>query len=256
MKIAIIGAGNVATVLGTKLKAAGHLILQIYSRTTPLQAQAIAAQLGANLINNFSQLTIEADVYLLSVSDHALPGIAQALQGINGIIVHTAGSVSIHVLNHTSDKYGVLYPLQSLRKEKTDYGSIPLLIDGNNDETLGVIKNLADSISNNVQHAIDDNRLRLHTAAVVVSNFTNHLYSLAASYCQQEGVDFSLLHPLISETAERLQQYAPAQMQTGPAIRNDAATITKHLELLTAYPHLQKLYEILTQSIQTMNNEQ
>jgi hypothetical protein len=39
-------------------------------------------------------------------------------------------------------------------------------------------------------------------------------------------------------------------LQTGPAIRDDSATIQKHLELLSSQPNLQKLYANMTESIQ------
>jgi hypothetical protein len=52
---------------------------------------------------------------------------------------------------------------------------------------------------------------------VIVSNFTNHLYALAAEYCKKERTDFSLLVPLIKEVAERIEIYEPESMQTGPA---------------------------------------
>jgi predicted short-subunit dehydrogenase-like oxidoreductase (DUF2520 family) len=69
-------------------------------------------------------------------------------------------------------------------------------------------------------------------------------------FCKKEGLDFKLLVPLIQETAQRLDTMSPAQAQTGPAIRNDTATIEKHLALLNNNPSLKMLYQALTQSIQ------
>ena len=37
---------------------------------------------------------------------------------------------------------------------------------------------------------------------------------------------------------------------TGPAIRHDQETIKKHIELLKEHPHIQKIYQLLTESIQ------
>jgi predicted short-subunit dehydrogenase-like oxidoreductase (DUF2520 family) len=92
--------------------------------------------------------------------------------------------------------------------------------------------------------------LKLHVAAVMVNNFTNHLYKLAEDYCKNEGLDFRQLIPLIEETAERLKTISPADAQTGPAIRHDAPTIEKHLIILEKYPHLKEIYKIMTESIQ------
>jgi len=46
-------------------------------------------------------------------------------------------------------------------------------------------------------------------------------------------INFNLLLPLISETANRLQYGSPGQMQTGPAIRNDIETIQNISEFST-----------------------
>ena len=253
MQVVIIGSGNVAHVLGGKLKTAGNSIRQIYSRNLH-QATLLANKLGSQPIDDFANLTLYADLYLLAVSDTAIPLVVAEMPLVSGLLVHTAGSVPMQVLEPAAQKYGVLYPLQSLRKEKTDYKDIPFLINGNTPECLAEIEAIAQMLSKQVQLADDDYRLKLHMTAVVVSSFTNHLYALAEEYCWKENTDFRLLQPLIEETATRMRQYAPLQMQTGPAIRGDEATIYRHLQLLENYPHLQQVYQQLTQSIQTMDN--
>ena len=97
--------------------------------------------------------------------------------------------------------------------------------------------------------ASDDQRLKLHLAAVIVNNFTNHLYALAADYCDNEQIDFKMLQPLIEETALRLREHLPRDVQTGPAIRKDMITIDKHLRILSEHPALKKIYLQMTDSI-------
>ena len=116
--------------------------------------------------------------------------------------------------------------------------------------TLQQLTTLANSISAQVITAGDEERLKLHVAAVFCNNFVNHLYVLMQQYCAAEGLDFNLLKPLIHETAERIETIAPTEAQTGPAIRHDATTISRHLAVLQNYPQLQKFYQLFTQSIQ------
>jgi hypothetical protein len=129
--------------------------------------------------------------------------------------------------------------LQSLRKENPDLQlDIPLLIDGNTPETIAAIEKFASTISSTVVPTPDTERLKLHVAAVFVSNFTNHLYTLAADYCSKEGLNFQMLFPLIIETALRLRNHLPADMQTGPAARR----ILPHLiNICGNYPFTQNL---------------
>ena len=111
------------------------------------------------------------------------------------------------------------------------------------------LKSFAATFSRNLTIAGDEERLKLHIAAVIVNNFTNHLYTLAADYCVKESADFTLLLPLVHETVNRLQYGYPGQMQTGPAIRGDSATISQHLLLLEQYPDLQRIYREMTENI-------
>lgn len=163
--------------------------------------------------------------------------------------MHTCGAVHKDVLKGSSAHYGVLYPLQSLRKENPHIPPVPFLVDGNTGFAKKEISLFAKTLSPVVSEANDEERMKLHVSAVVVSNFTNHLYALTKEFCDNEGVDFSLLLPLIHEVSLRLAYYAPAEMQTGPASRGDLQTIETHRDLLEKYPQLQNIYQLLSESI-------
>ena len=248
MKVVIIGSGNVATVLGRLFKKNNHTIIQVVSRNAG-HAELLAAEFGCPFSDNDGMIEPDGELYLVAVSDGALNGLNNSFRLGKKLVLHTAGSVSKDVLKDISVNYGVLYPLQSLRKEMDYTDDIPFLIDGNTNETLTMIEDFAKTISANVAKANDDERLKLHVAAVIVSNFTNHLYALAEDFCKQENIDFKLLAPLIKETAARTATQSPAAMQTGPAVRNDVFTLDKHLRLLTNYPKLKYIYLKLTDSI-------
>lgn len=249
MKVLIIGAGNVATVLGRLIKGAGHDIVQVVSRHME-SAALLAAELQCSAATSFANMNKDADIYIAAMSDASLNEIKENLSLGEQLIIHTAGSVPKEVLKGVSSNYGVMYPLQSLSKE--NYGSdvkLPLLIDASNEQALSQLEQLALSISPMVSTATDEQRLKLHVAAVVTNNFTNHLYSLAYDFCEKEKVDFGMLLPLIEATALRLRKQAPNTMQTGPAKRKDIITLDKHLRILNAYPQLRSVYLKMTDSI-------
>jgi predicted short-subunit dehydrogenase-like oxidoreductase (DUF2520 family) len=250
MNIVIIGSGNVAAVLGRKFKAAGHNILQIYSRNAKA-ATELAYEWDTESTNYKSLVNKNADVYLVAVSDDAIREVTDDLHLPGKVVAHTAASIPKEILSGSTAHYGVFYPLQSLRKESAGETEVPIFFDGSDEKTKRVLEQLAHSIAaEKVTEAGDDARLKLHVAAVVVSNFTNHLYTLAEEYCRKEGLDFSQLLPLIHETAERIKSLSPAGAQTGPAIRHDSETIQKHLALLKNHPRLKNIYVLLTESIQ------
>jgi predicted short-subunit dehydrogenase-like oxidoreductase (DUF2520 family) len=255
MKIVIIGTGNAATVLGKKLKNAGHSIIQVFGKNASAASQ-LAYALNTESTNYWSVVRTDADVYLVAVSDDAIGEVARHVHVPGKIAVHTAGSVSKDILKPMSHHYGVFYPLQSLRKEMETLPDIPVFIDGSDEVTRKTLEELAHSIADEHVVVADDNkRLKTHVAAVVVSNFVNHLYALAEDYCKKENIDFAELIPLIEETAMRLKNISPAKSQTGPAVREDRPTIEQHLALLDKYSQLKKIYAVMTESIASLRSQ-
>ncbi|MEQ1799300.1 MAG: DUF2520 domain-containing protein [Lacibacter sp.] len=248
MNIVILGSGNTATVLAKMMHVAGHSIVQVWSRNQEHAAE-LAKQVQSKAIHSLQEITTDADLCMIAVSDKAISEVAAELKLKKKVLVHTAGSVSMEVLKNASPNYGVLYPLQSLRKEMTDLPAVPFLIDGNSDDVKALLKDFALSLSDKVEVANDDARLQMHLAAVITSNFTNHLYAVTEEFCQKRQLDFNLLHPLIQEVANRLNQGRAIDMQTGPARRGDDETIQKHLHILKADEHLHDLYQLLSESI-------
>jgi predicted short-subunit dehydrogenase-like oxidoreductase (DUF2520 family) len=251
MNIVIIGTGNTATILSRKLKKAGHRIIQVFGRDASA-ASSLAYEMDTESTNYWSVIRKDADVYLIAVSDDAIAEVAKHLLVPGKVVAHTAASVSKDILKKISHHYGVLYPLQSLRKDMTELPDVPIFVDGNDEVAKKTLESLAHSIAGEkVAAAGDDARIKLHIAAVLVSNFTNHLYALAEEYCKKEGLDFQQLLPLIEETAGRVKSISPHQAQTGPALRHDKETIQKHLELLKDYPQIKNIYQLMTESIQS-----
>ncbi|HEY0433023.1 MAG TPA: F420-dependent NADP oxidoreductase [Chitinophagaceae bacterium] len=249
MDIVIIGTGNIATVLARRFQAAGHRITQIFGRNAA-SASALAYQFNTTSTSYWSVVRKDADLYLVAVTDSAIADVAEHLRLPGRVVAHTAAAVSKDVLRPVTAHFGVLYPLQSLRTDSLT-SSMPIVIDAADAVARATLTSLAASVSDQpVSEAGDEERLKLHVAAVFVNNFTNHLFKLAEEYCRDEGLDFSKLIPLIMETADRLKRGMPSGQQTGPAVRHDQETIDRHLATLAKYPRLQNMYRVLTKSIQ------
>ena len=248
MRIVLLGSGNVATVLGRLFKSSGHTVEQVYSRNID-HAMVLAWELQAIPTNDYRLLIPDANLYVAALSDTALYTLPDFLVLKKGLLVHTAGSVPMEVLEKSSANHGVLYPLQSLRKEMKAIPEIPFFIEANTADDLCLLEEFALTLSSSVTKTDSSTRMKWHISAVMVSNFTNMLYAVADDYCQKEGLDFLQLKPLIHETANRLGERAPAELQTGPAVRNDVSTIEKHLdELRHKHPEMAKLYASLSEA--------
>lgn len=248
MTVTIIGTGNVATVFSKLIFKSGYTIHQVYGRNK-LAAENISKSVKANAIDDIKKLNFISDIYLIALSDKAILSICKELQLNNKLVIHTAGSVSKEVLKNVSSNYGVLYPIQSIRKEMNLETRIPLLIDANNNNALILLEKFAANISKEINFGDDSQRLNLHCAAVFANNFVNYMYVQSAIICEENNLDFKLLQPLIEETAMRLRIKHPKEVFTGPAIRKDYETIQKHQHALEKQPKLLEFYNNITKMI-------
>ncbi len=252
MEIVIIGAGNVATHLSKALLKAGNSIKLIYSKTE-VSAKTLAKELNVNYTTNVELIDNEADLYIFAVSDNAIADLALNLDIKSKNVVHTAGSVPLSVFNGAKN-YGVFYPLQTFSKSReVNFKEVPLCIEANNSEFNQTLTELASKISESVWQIDSVKRKQLHLSAVFACNFVNHMYALAKELIGQEEIDFEILHPLIKETAIKATTMEPKLAQTGPALRNDTESLEKHLELLSSYPEIQKIYRTISESIWLFN---
>ncbi len=249
ISISIIGSGNVATQLGLILHSEGYMINQVYSQSKK-NASLLAKKLKAEAITDFKKLSKDSSIYIIAVKDDAIESVAKQLKLTNQIIVHTSGSVSMDVLKKSSKNYGVFYPLQTFSKEKlANFKVIPVCIEANNSSTSTTLEYFAKSISSNVQKTNSEQRKKIHLAAVFACNFSNHLYAIAEQLLSKNKLSLDLLKPLIEETANKIKENKPSKVQTGPASRNDKKTMSAHLKLLSKEKDLQKLYNLLSESI-------
>jgi predicted short-subunit dehydrogenase-like oxidoreductase (DUF2520 family) len=248
MRIVIIGSGNVATHLARAFKHADQLVSQVWSRSLK-NAEALAVQVAADAINDFAHLDHTADLYLVAVKDEAIAGIADQLGSLTGVVVHTSGSTSMVVLK-SLNRYGVFYPLQTFSKQKAlDLSQMPICLEANTVEVMQLLSQTAALITTASFQVDSEQRKILHLAAVFACNFSNHLYQIGYSILEQHGLDFAMLKPLIMETAQKVQDAVPFEVQTGPAIRADETTMAQHLSLLNEQPELQNIYKTLSNSI-------
>lgn len=247
MDIIIIGSGNVATHLATGLHKAGHNIVGICGRNAG-NSQALAQKVDAKTFEQLSQIPADADFYLICISDDNIATVAGQMPTVNGIVAHTAGSVGIEAVSRFRH-HGVLYPLQSFSKSRAiELGNVPFCIEGDNAETESALTQLASTLSANVQLLTTAQRRQLHLAAVFASNFANCMYAEAEQIMQDCGLSFSMLEPLVMETAGKAFSLGPTNAQTGPARRGDMKVMDRQRQLLPT-ENLKKMYSFVSQQI-------
>ena len=277
MKIVLIGAGNLATHLGKALHAAGHDMLQVFSRTMQ-SAEILASLLDAEPLTDIAQVRDDADVYIFSVKDSALvqlvaqlcrheadglgeDGAVNALRKAKKgeherVFLHTAGSMPMSVFKGMAQHYGVLYPMQTFSKQReVDFSIIPCFVEANDEFAQKQIDGMAREISGRVYQLSSEDRKYLHLSAVFACNFANHCYAISQELLEEHGIPFDVMLPLINETAAKVHEMKPKDAQTGPAVRYDENVIDKQSKLLENHPHFKKVYDSMSKSIHGLNAE-
>lgn len=257
MNVVSIGAGNLAASLIPALHESGNKIEQVYSRTIGAAA-TLAATVDATAVDDINRICTTADIYIISVTDTALPHVAGQLAGHleskaqkdkpAPLIVHTAGSVSIDVI--PAMHRGVIYPMQTFSKQRrVDFSQIPVFVEATSRDDEQLLVDLSETISADVRTLNSSDRRYLHLAAVFCSNFTNHCYALAEEILANHGISFNLMLPLIDEVTAKVHHLNPQKAQTGPAARHDKAVVQAHIDLLADQPHIQHIYKLMSESI-------
>jgi len=224
MNIAIIGQGNVGLLLYQALFTE-HAVTS-YGRDLPREED------------------LEVDLIIIAVPDDAVADVASKYP--NTLTAHTAGAVPML----KGPNAAVLYPLYSFSKNtKVDWSKVPLLLETRSQGHRMILEDVAETLSDHRYWISSAQREKLHVAAVMVNNFTNHLYTLAEAYCEERELPFEVLHQIMLQGPEKAVEYGPKKAQTGPAVRGDQGTLNAHMETL-GESELAILYQLLSESIQ------
>lgn len=245
IRIGILGTGNVATHLFRAFMNLEDVeVVQIVGRNKNA-LQRFEGQ--TDTTTDFTKIS-DADIFVIAVNDGAIFQVSEYLRDKKGLVVHTSGSVSMDALSDCG-RYGVFYPLQTFSKDREmDMDSVPFFLEADDEADLNILRELAGRISGKVYEVDSDQRKALHLAAVFVNNFTNHLYHIGKEICDEKGLPFDILQPLIRETVDKIEQFSPYDAQTGPARRGDSETIAMHLKQLENSGY-KEVYEGLSESI-------
>ena len=254
MKIAIIGSGNVAYHLIKALSQSAASLFVHARNTSALRILKLEFP-SITLLSTYDLTSIDADIIIISVKDDVLNDVFQQYTySAKTLIVHTSGTQTLE--NGSLHQHiGVFYPLQTFsRANIVQWTNTPILIEANSDQNLELLESAAKLLSAPYFETNTEQRKYIHLAAVLTSNFANHLIGKAASILEKQSIDYHILQPLVEATIKKAFATHPFEVQTGPAIRNDVSTINKHVILLKEDRILQNIYENVSESIQKTGN--
>ena len=256
--ITLIGSGNVATWIAQRLQGNSRFpITQVYSRKLK-HAQSLAELLNAEAIDDIRQLNLDNQIFIFALADKAYADILPQLPFILPAAYLTSGTVSCQCLKDYADHYGVIYPLQTFTKtQDMSTLEVPLCLEYHEDSTkeptlpsveYNQMHSLARELSPNCYEVSEQQRARMHVAAVFACNFSNAMHNIAYNLLKENDLPFELLMPLLRQTVAKLEKMTPAEAQTGPAARHDENVMQAQMESLND-PKVKEIYRIMSDFI-------
>jgi len=240
--LSIIGAGRLGTALALALSARGYSIKSVVARRAQKARYAAGLLDGKPQVLAAKQLSSlrPADVFLITVPDDQIAGVAAQLSGLefDATALHTSGALSADVLAPLRERgwhTGSIHPLISVSDTDTTFDGTFWSVEGDA-AALRTGKAIVRELGGHSFSIRSEDKPLYHAAAVMVSGNVVALFDVALEMLMQCGIDRktarAILLPLIASTVRSLQAKDPAQALTGTFSRGDLETVKRHLAAL------------------------
>ncbi|TNE49680.1 MAG: DUF2520 domain-containing protein [Deltaproteobacteria bacterium] len=263
----LLGAGRLGTALAQSFLTQGLPLLGLWNRKPPQnQHTSLSYSLGPLPV----ALLKKADLLLLTVSDAAIPQLAQRLleqQAVRPgqVILHCSGRSPSRVLQPLAQAgcdIGRMHPLQPVTQNPPEgqlFKGAAVGVEGT-DTAVALATQLAEMLGGSIFSLQGTNPALYHAAAVMASNYVVSLSHLACQLMEASGVQaepLPLLLPLMKLAVNNLEQQGLPEALTGPISRGDLPTIEEHVQALREHrPDLLPLYTQLAQATVSLAQEQ
>jgi len=278
--IGVIGVGRLGTALCASLARAGLPLAAIADRNrgrAEKLARALAATYGCKAqAADISSMTACGDIVFIATPDGAIAATAAELAWQRGqTAVHVSGAETLLALApaaHAGASRASFHPLNTFAAVSWDEPSLAFAADTLASSYVALaaddaaaerkLRKMASLISRGCFTVREDDRALYHASAVFVSNFVTGLVGASLSlwrtigYSEREALAF--MAPLVTSACANTLRLGPLQALTGPAARGDVATVTKHIEALSALTSEEgnpELYRALTLALLPLAKE-
>ena len=214
--IRIIGPGRAGTSLAAALSAHGWDVVGFLGRRDDLADAAHGV-----------------DVLVIATPDDAVASVAAAVRPAAGTtVVHLSGSLGLDALAPHPLR-AALHPLVPLPNAtvgaaRLDSG-VTFAVAGE-----PLVCEMVAALGGRVVEVADADRPAYHAAACIAANHVVALLGQVERVAESVGLDLEAFLPLTRAAVDDVARLGPRQALTGPAVRGDWATLSRHLDALPA----------------------
>ena len=214
--IRIIGPGRAGTSMAAALSAQGWDVVGFLGRHDDL-----------------THATDGVDVLLIATPDDVIASVAASVLPCAGTTVaHLSGSLGIDVLAPHPVR-ATIHPLVPLPNATVGAsrltGGVTFAVSG-----APAARTIVESLGGRLVEVADVDRAAYHAAACIAANHVVALLGQVERVAAVAGLDLEAFLPLTRAAVEDVATLGPRQALTGPAVRGDWATLSRHLDALPA----------------------
>jgi predicted short-subunit dehydrogenase-like oxidoreductase (DUF2520 family) len=244
LRVGVVGAGRVGSVLAVALGRAGHRITAV-SAVSDASVRRIRRNLPGVPVLPPDQVLTGADLVLLTVPDDVLPGLVAGLASAGAplqgrLVAHASGRHGLGVLEPAVRGGALplaLHPVMTFTGRPDDIDKLAGICFGVTapEPLRPVAEALVVEMGGEPVRIAEEHRDLYHAA---LASSANHLVTLvvqAAELLRQAGVanPGRMLGPLLSAALDNALRLGDAAL-TGPVARGDAETVAGHIQALQA----------------------
>jgi predicted short-subunit dehydrogenase-like oxidoreductase (DUF2520 family) len=252
LRVAIVGAGKVGTVLGRVLVEEGARITAVVSRSRSSARSAASYLRCRTYADALTAIPPRTDIVFITVPHGAVAGVAETLARLEGLdfsrigACHASGMLTASVLRPLEERGSTVFsfhPLQTFPRSFPVRRIVPLArgiwygADGP-PPGLRLARRLARTLRGHVIEVPPEFRELYHAACVTASNHLTVLLWLVremyGSVCGEKAPGLGPFRPIVEATILNVFATSPESALSGPVARGGVETVAKHLEAVRA----------------------
>jgi predicted short-subunit dehydrogenase-like oxidoreductase (DUF2520 family) len=243
LRVGVIGAGRVGSVLGAALHRAGHRAVAAAAVSAPSLARAARLLPEAEVLSA-DEVARRAELLVLAVPDDTLSDLVAGLVRTSAIrpgqiVFHTSGSHGVAVLAPAVAAGALclaLHPVMTFSGRPEDLDRITGIGYGVTapQRLRPVAESLVVEMGGEPEWVAEADRPLYHAALAHGANHLTTLINEAMDLLREAGVAHPerMIAPLLSAAVDNTLRLADGAL-TGPVVRGDAGTVAGHLATLT-----------------------
>ncbi len=260
--ITIIGTGAVGSSLAIALHDAGYRLMSLINKSTD-KAQDLLERLGAQIPISHTISDVQVgDVVFVCLPDDTLGNYSKEIQKVPNLagktVFHTSGvHAAVDVFSDLAEagtEIGSTHPLQTFTKDTlATFKDVWVSLNGS-DKAISLGRELFTNLGSKTFEIGNQEKVRFHTAAVMVCNYYVALVKAAEDLAGISNPSLKeLMMPLMRQTLTNISEKELSNALTGPVARGDLGTIKKHLAAMPDEKS-RDLYLILGHYAATLTN--